>query len=74
MPKVRNNSNTLFRWQEYIWRPGEVIDLGEWEWEKRLALELTSQHACLEIVSEEDEKKQAMADRMAKARAARGKK
>jgi hypothetical protein len=72
--KIKNTSFTLFRWQEYIWRPGEVLDMGTWPWEEKLAHDLLSKYSNLVEVKDIDEKRQAMLDRLAKARAARKKK
>lgn len=38
--KLKNTSPTLFRWQEFIWRPDEVIDIGSLRWEEILGYEL----------------------------------
>jgi hypothetical protein len=72
--KIKNTSFTLFRWQEYIWRPGEIVDMGAWQWEEKLAHDLLSKYTNLVEVKDEDEKHQAMLARLEKARAARKKK
>lgn len=77
MTKVKNTSFTLFRFQEYIWRPDEVLifnENGMAAWEDRLAYQLTSQYKNLVIVSDKkspEELKQFRIENLKKARAAR---
>lgn len=84
MTKVKNLSFTLFRWQEYIWRPDEVIvfnENGYNAWEDVLARELMAKHHNLidvtqevkqhEAVLDPEEKRKNMLARLEKARAAR---
>jgi hypothetical protein len=80
MTKVKNTSFTLFRWQDYIWRPDEVIvfnESGQLKYEDILAYQLTQQHGNLVIVTDEPktepvvDKREAMLARLEKARAAR---
>lgn len=73
MTKLKNTSFTLFRWQEYIWRPDEVIVFNENglnPWEDNLAYQLSQQHSNLVVVPNED-KRAIMLARLEKARAAR---
>lgn len=82
MTRLKNTSFTLFRWQEYIWRPDEVIvfnDNGLNPWEDNLAYQLAQQFSNLVIVPSVDEvvpnltedKRALLLARLEKARAAR---
>ncbi len=86
MTKLKNTSFTLFRWQEYIWRPGEVIVFNENglnTWEDSLAYQLSQQHTNLVIIPNDElmaelvekvpekSKRELLLARLEKARAAR---
>lgn len=77
MTRVKNTSHTLFRYQEYIWRPGEVLVFNEdgvIPWEDSMAVQLSSMYGNLEIVTDKktpEELKQWRIDNLAKAREAK---
>lgn len=77
MIKVKNNSPTLFRYQEYIWRPGEVLifnEMGNIPWEENVGVQLAAMYKNLQIVSDKktpEELKQWRIENLAKAREAK---
>lgn len=70
--KIKNTSFTLFRWQEYIWRPGEIIEVDHWD--EKLFKDLMKRFGNLVEVKDKRQKREEMLARLAKARAARKKK
>lgn len=70
--KIKNTSFTLFRWQEYIWRPGEVIEVDHWD--EKLFKDLMRRFDNLVEVKDKAQKREEMLARLEKARAARKKK
>lgn len=80
MIKVKNTSFTLFRWQEFIWRPGEVLTFNPegWnKWEENMAHQLIATHKNLldvtttKTTKTPEEIKALRIANLAKARAAR---
>lgn len=70
--KIKNTSFTLFRWQEYIWRPNEIIEVDKWD--ERLFKDLMNRFDNLVEVKDTNQKREEMLARLAKAREARKKK
>lgn len=58
MIKVKNTSFTLFRWQEFIWKPGETLVFnpeGFNIWEENMARQLIADYGNLVDVTSGDE-------------------